>query len=127
MTSLLRISFRAPRAHLFTYSTRLAPRRFASTDYGSKQSGHEQGINEDNPKKHLEHPGPEPPATKGQGQSSESKGGASPAIHQPSSGAEEQDLEVKKHNEEMKNRADKSANQLSEEDNKVDKKFWKGT
>ena len=51
---------------------------------------------------------------------------ASPAIHQPSSPKEDSDPEVKKHNEEMKNRAEKSANQLSEDDNKVDKNFWKG-
>lgn len=127
MASLLRISLRAPRAHLFTNSTRLAslaPRRFAG-DYGSVQGGQEQGINEKNPMKHLEHPGPESPMAKGQ--SSESKNGSSPAIHQPKSPQEDQDPEVKKHNEGMKNRTEKSENQLGQEDNKVDKKFWKGS
>jgi len=106
------------------------------------QSGQEQGINQDNPKKHLEHPGPEPPsvAKKGQTQSSSSsptsstssssssgsEGGAQPKIHQPSSPAENDNPDVKKHNEEMKNRHEVSANQLSEDDNKVDKQFWKG-
>lgn len=80
---------------------------------------------------HLEHPGPESPAATGQkssssDSSSDSKDGAQPKIHQPKSAKEDQSAEVRKHNEEMANRADKSANQLAEEDNKVDKKFWKG-
>lgn len=103
--------------------------RPASTDYGSRQSGHEQGIHENNPKKHLEHPGPEPPATKaGNGHAANSgpKDGASPKIHQPRSAKESQSDEVKKHNDEMRNRAEKTTNQLGEQDNKVDKQFWQG-
>lgn len=105
------------------------PRRFASSDYGSVQSGQEQGIHEDNPKKHLEHPGPEPPSTKagsGPATNSGSKDGASPKINQPKSASEDQDEDVRKHNEEMADRAEKSVNQLGEKDNKVDKKFWTG-
>ena len=105
------------------------PRRFASSDYGSVQSGQDQGINEDNPKKHLEHPGPEPPSSKasdGPAANSGSKDGASPKINQPKSASEDQNEDVRKHNEEMANRADKSVNQLGEKDNKVDKKFWTG-
>lgn len=50
-----------------------------------------------------------------------------PAIHHPKSAAEKDDPEVKKHNEEMKKRSDQTVNQLSEKDNKVDKKYWTGT
>ena len=122
MISLLRAS----RARIAPPSIVRSQYRLASTDYGSKQSGHEQGINQDNPKKHLEHPGPEPPSTKsnsGSGSGSD----ASPKIHQPKSPKEDQSEEVRKHNEEMKNRAEKTANQIGEEDNKVDKKFWQGS
>ena len=114
---------------LSTPSLSAAPRRFASTDYGSVQSGQEQGIHQDNPKKHLEHPGPEPPSTKaGDGAQANSgeKDGAEPKISQPKSAAEEQNQDVRKHNEEMRNRHERSANQLGEQDNKVDKKFWTG-
>lgn len=127
MAPLSRVLFRAPISRLSSVAA--APRRFASTDYGSKQSGHEQGINENNPKRHLEHPGPEAPATKadkGPPANSGDKDGASPKIQQPKSASEDQSEEVRKHNEEMQNRHEVSANQLGEEDNKVDKKFWKG-
>lgn len=117
--------------------------RPAGTDYGSKQSGHEQGINEKNPMSHLEHPGPESPASTGQAQSGSDKSGASqpqsgssgqkssdqgssggkPTIQKPESGAEDQNPEVRKHNEEVKNR---NASQSGEKDEKVDKGFWKG-
>jgi hypothetical protein len=108
--------------------------RFASSDYGSKQSGHEQGTDQKNPRVDLEHPGPDAPsaAKKGasqnqaSGQSKSSSEGGSPAIHQPKSAAESEDPEVRKHNEELNNRYEKTANQLSEKDNKVDKNFWKG-
>ena len=101
----------------------------------------EQGTHEKNPKSHLEHPGPEAPASKGTANKSSSSSGSSssspksqssssgdagPAIHQPKSAAEETDPDVKKHNQEMENRHERSANQLSEKDNKVDKNFWKG-
>jgi len=92
----------------------------------------QQGTDEKNPKSHLEHPGPEAPADKGKGQSQSSSSsetssqGGSPAIHRPESAAEKDDPEVRKHNEEMEQRHERSVNQLSEDDNKVDKKFWKG-
>lgn len=114
--------FRLTATRLVRPPVAYVPRRFAG-DYGSVQSGHDQGVNEDNPKKHLEHPGPEPPSTKS-GTTSSSSG--SQGIKQPKSAAEDENEEVRKHNEEMKNRAEKSANQLAEEDNKVDKKFWTG-
>ena len=84
-----------------------------------------------------EHPGPEAPSTsKGGNQgssqsqdhkSSQSSGpGAGPKIHQPKSAAEKENPEVKKHNEELEQRYERTANQLSEKDNKVDKHFWSG-
>ena len=91
--------------------------------------GHEQGINEKNPKNHLEHPGPESPVASQGKQSnsgSDASAGAKPTINQPESAAESQNEDVKKHNAEMANRAEKTANQLGEKDNKVDKKFWQG-
>ncbi|KAK5936892.1 hypothetical protein PMZ80_010830 [Knufia obscura] len=128
MASLLRSSFRAPRVLLTNPSISTTPRRFAG-DYGSKQSGNAEDVHGSNPKKHLEHPGPEPPSTKagsGPAANSGDKDGASPKIHQPKSAAEEQNEDVRKHNEDMKNRSEKSANQLGESDNKVDKQFWTG-
>lgn len=97
----------------------------------------QQGTNEKNPKAHLEHPGPEAPAKKGTATSSSPQSqldtssdstsqGAKPAIHRPKSAAEKDDPEVRKHNEEMERRHERSVNQLSEKDNKVDKKFWQG-
>lgn len=129
MASLLRTTLRISRVRVAPRSLSAVPRRFAGTDYGSKQSGQEQGINEPNPKQHLEHPGPETPATKaGSGHAANSgpKDGAEPKIHQPKSAAENENDDVRKHNEEMKNRSEKSANQLGEDDNKVNKDFWKG-
>jgi len=115
--------------------------RLAHQSYGNEQSGMEQGTNLKNPKSHLEHPGPEAPASKGSDKKSSSSsstqssddqeksdqgGSPGPAIHRPKSAAEKTDPEVRKHNEEMEKRSDRSVNQLSEEDNKVDKNFWKG-
>ncbi|KAK5051975.1 hypothetical protein LTR84_002779 [Exophiala bonariae] len=60
------------------------------------------------------------------GSGEKSSDGARPAIHSPKSAAEDTDPEVKKHNEEMAQRNDRSVNQLSEEDNKVNKNFWSG-
>lgn len=130
MAPLSRFALRAPLSRAIRPSYTVVPRRYAGTDYGSRQSGHEQGINEDNPKKHLEHPGPESPATKaGNGPKSNSgpKDGAEPKFNQPKSAAENESEDVRKHNEEMEQRSEKTANQLSEDDNKVDKKFWQGT
>lgn len=134
MTSLLRVHFRAPAARLLRPSISAVPRRFGS-DYGGSQGGQEQGVNEKNPMKHLEHPGPEPPSTSSGGGAaatsdspdSSSKDGASPQIHQPKSSSEDQSEDVRQHNEEMKNRAEKTSNQLGESDNKVDKEYWTGT
>ncbi|RVX66002.1 hypothetical protein B0A52_09928 [Exophiala mesophila] len=125
--------------------------RFAHQSYGNEQSGQEQGRDLKNPMSHLEHPGPESPASKGTnqksgsssssssssttkeesgtggGNSSESTSqGGSPRIHRPVSAAEATDPDVRKHNEEMENRTERSTNQLSEDDNKVNKNFWKG-
>lgn len=132
--------------------------RFATQSYGNEQSGQEQGTNLKNPMSHLEHPGPESPASKGTNQKSGSSSsssssspsstsapqkesgsssgggnssettsqGGSPRIHRPKSAAEETDPDVRKHNQEMENRSERSANQLSEDDNKVDQNFWKG-
>lgn len=143
-SSILRSS-RTVQQSTRTFTT--TARQSGGTDYGSKQSGYEQGINKANPMKHLEHPGPESPVASGQVKGSDtsgasqteskgqqSGGGASsggssagkPTIQKPYSAAEDQDPEVRKHNEEMRNRADRSVNQLEESDNKVDKNFWKG-
>jgi len=98
----------------------------------------QQGQDQQNPKANLEHPGPEAPAKKGTASSSNSSQtqssgssqstsqGGSPAIHRPESAAEKDNPDVRKHNEEMEQRHERSVNQLSEEDNKVDKSFWSG-
>jgi hypothetical protein len=145
MLSTVRTAIRPARVSRLLPSTQLAAptRRWAHQSYGNEQSGHAQGTDQKNPKSNLEHPGPEAPSTAksgGSSQSSQSKSGGSsddgsapttsqggsPKIHQPRSAAEEHDPEVKKHNEELAQRYEKTANQLSEEDNKVDKKYWKG-
>lgn len=130
MAPLSRIAFRAPLAQVFKPSHITVARRWGTSDYGSAQGGQDQGINQNNPMKHLEHPGPEPPSTKagsGPAPNSGPKDGAEPKISQPKSAAEDQNDDVKKHNEEMAQRSEKTSNQLGEDDNKVDKKFWKGT
>lgn len=90
------------------------------------------------PQEQLEHPGPPPPDTGGASKQSASQSSqastsssntgstAGPKIYHPRSAAEKDDPEVRKHNEEMRHRSEQSVNQLSEEDNLVDKKFWKG-
>lgn len=141
MQTALRTLTRTSRLHRAPLVT-CVPRRFAHQSYGDDQSGHPQS--DANPRRDLEHPGPEAPANKGKSSSSGSSASTSgqtssnlshtqaksdqgrPAIHQPKSAAEDEDPEVRKHNEEMANRHEKSANQLAEEDNKVDKSFWKG-
>ncbi|ETN46702.1 uncharacterized protein HMPREF1541_00889 [Cyphellophora europaea CBS 101466] len=119
------------------------PRRFAHQSYGGGDSGYQESNS--NPRRDLEHPGPDAPASKGQESSSSgsasssgqpsstelshdgaSSGKGSPAIQQPKSSSESDNPEVKKHNEEMRDRADKSVNQLSEDDNKVPPTYWKG-
>lgn len=141
MQPVLRLAARAPRASRRSLTFRYAaqPRRLASQSYGNEQSGMEQGTDQKNPKADMEHPGPEAPAKKGTDTSSSSPSksqsgtssettshGGSPAISRPESAAEKDNPDVRKHNEEMEQRHERSVNQLSEEDNKVDKNFWKG-
>lgn len=146
MSSILRSSIRVPRAR-FLPTTVLQPRRFAHSSYGNEQSGHEQGTNQKNPMQEMEHPGPDAPNTEGaapkgsggssgatkqssskstESSSSNASSGGEPTISTPKSAAEDESADVKKHNEEMAQRHDRSVNQLSEKDNKVDKSFWKG-
>lgn len=112
-------------------SVAYTPRRFAHQSYGDDQSGHPQSK-DSNPRRDLEHPGPDSPASKGSSSSPSGSSSSSnlsqteaqsdqgsPAIHQPKSAAEDEDPEVRKHNEEMAQRHEKSVNQLSEKDNKV--------
>ena len=85
-----------------------------------------------NPKADQEHPGPKAPADKGaaqsaQPQSSGSSSGVKPVIHSPGPPPEGRDAEVEAHNKAMEKRSDRTVNQLHEEDNKVDKKFWSGS
>jgi len=121
-------------------------RRYASQSYGNSQSGHQKADDAPNPKEHLEHPGAKSPTETGTSQSSsqsqssgssgssdaksesntDSSDGAKPAIHQPGPPSENKDADVEAHNKEMENRSDRTANQLKESDNKVNKKFWKG-
>lgn len=142
MLPILRTASRPARtiryAPAFTYPAQ--SKRLASQDYGSKQSGMAEGVDQKNPKADLEHPGPEAPSASKQagsqrnsqkpsqsgGQSDTTSDRGSPAIHRPKSAAEKDDPEVRKHNEELENRYERTENQLSEKDNKVDKKFWSG-
>ncbi|KIW93961.1 uncharacterized protein Z519_05276 [Cladophialophora bantiana CBS 173.52] len=101
------------------------PLRSAHQSYGNEQSGMQQGTEQKNPKANMEHPGPEAPANS-KGGSSSTSGGGSPKIQSPKSAAEKDDPEVRKHNEELEQRHERTVNQLSEDDNKVDKQFWKG-
>jgi hypothetical protein len=124
-----RLPTRTLRATPFASST---SRRYATESYGSSQSGQEE-VNKDtpNPTADQEHPGPKAPADKGTAQSGQSQGSGSrsrkPAIHQPGPPPENKDAEVEAHNKDMEKRSDRTANQLYEEDNKVDKNFWQGT
>lgn len=49
-----------------------------------------------------------------------------PAIYKPGPAPQEESDDVKKHNEEMSQRYEKTGNQIGE-DHKVDKSFWKST
>ena len=137
MQSILR-STRFPARTLRPSLLPSTPRRYAAESYGGSQSGHQQ-VNKDtpNPKEHLEHPGREAPADKGPAQSGQSQGsdsqsqptstsGGKPAIHQPGPPPENDNAEVEAHNKDMEKRSDRTANQLHEEDNKVNKNFWSG-
>ncbi|QIW95139.1 hypothetical protein AMS68_000657 [Peltaster fructicola] len=89
----------------------------------------EQGRN---PQVDKEHPGPPPPSTAG-GESSSSSGGSQssssakdgskPMIHDESQPKNESE-DVKRHNEELDQRKEKTHSRDSGE--KVDPKFWKG-
>jgi len=137
MLPILRGASRPVRAvhHMPVLSYPVQPRRLAHQSYGNVQSGMQQGADEKNPKAEIEHPGPDAPSASKSGNQSASQSGSqsettsqggSPAIHRPKSDAEKDDPEVRKHNEELENRYERTTNQLSEKDNKVDKNFWKG-
>lgn len=129
MASLLRTA-RLSRP-LLTHAPR---RRYAQESYGGyEQSGHPKSS-APNPKSHVEHPGPEAPASKGnkssktassssdtsseEGKSSDypetSKGGK-PAIHNPGAAPEKANEEVREHNEEVEKRHDKAANKIDKD------------
>ncbi|KAF2210541.1 hypothetical protein CERZMDRAFT_121727 [Cercospora zeae-maydis SCOH1-5] len=113
--------------------------RFASGDYGS--GAHKHGKELDKESHDREHPGPPPPSTGGG--SSKSSGSSQPSSgsgkSQSSDGAaaqpkiledarpneDQQSEEVRKHNEEFRERADRPREGVKEND-KVDKEFWKG-
>ena len=64
-----------------------------------------------------------PPQSSGEGKGSQTKDGKRPAIYEPGPAHEEATEDVKKHNDEMSQRYEKSANQL-DGDGKVEKEFW---
>ncbi|KAL1589132.1 hypothetical protein WHR41_02065 [Cladosporium halotolerans] len=128
----------------------ILPRAQATSDYGSGK-GDPKGENPNqqgpNPSADKEHPGPPPPKegqgsgstpTKGGSQSSnsgqQSKGtqnDAKPKILSTNPPTEENaPQDVREHNEQMDQRAEKASNKVSNEDakkDKVSKDFWKGT
>ena len=141
-------------------TTHLLPRSvrpYATESYGSEsQSGHPKS-DAPNPKEDAEHPGPKAPADKGtakgeasgssqpskadQGSpsggsdsaSTGSKNGSKPTLVNPDKAwtSQEQNADVKKHNEEMDKRSDKAVNRLDVkgqvmDDENVEKGFWKG-
>ncbi|EME41147.1 hypothetical protein DOTSEDRAFT_73548 [Dothistroma septosporum NZE10] len=146
--SLLRTTFL--RSALRSTSLNVAARRFASSDYGSgavKPGTPNNAVDK-------EHPGPPPPSVAEKGneqksssesqksgssdaQKSESSSGKSTsdkpepkilAANPPAEGEEPED--VARHNREMAQRADKTAEKASNEDakdDKVSKGFWSGT
>jgi len=114
-----------------------ASQRCAGQSYGGFKSGHQKAEDAPNPGPHVKHPGPRSPAEKGsslsaQAQLSSSKPtskpgqSAEPMIHSPPAPDEKRTPDVEQHNKEMENKFDKTHNQLSEADNKVDKRFWQG-
>lgn len=130
--------------------------RFATQGYGSGEgnpAGEKPQQQGQNPSEGIEHPGPPPPkVAKGQSSSSpnndDSSGkqsqsqsndsgskssgnkGAQPKIlNENPPTEEEQNEDVRKHNEEMEQRTEKAHEQASNEDaknDKVPKKFWAG-
>lgn len=135
MQSLLR-SARLPARNLRSiHPVNSCLQNYASESYGSSQSGQDEvNKNTPNPKADLEHPGPKAPADKETAPSGEPEGSSShsgptstsggrPAIHQPGPPPENKNAEVEAHNKDMEKRNDRTANQLYDKDNKVDKKF----
>jgi len=131
----------------------ISSQRFASGDYGSGsgdpkgEKPQDQGKNQES--RELEHPGPPPPkAAQGKGEGSQQKTsssssssssskpasgkgtqGAQPKILNDKPPAKDASEDVKKHNEEMDNRAEKAHEQVDNGDAKkdeVDKDFWSG-
>ncbi|KAF2644581.1 hypothetical protein P280DRAFT_465883 [Massarina eburnea CBS 473.64] len=128
--------------------------RYSTQDYGSGD-GNPAGENpqaQGRGREDLEHPGPPPPKVAQKGSSSSPKtSGKSDAASQKSSGKdkgesakgkpepkilnenppskENESKDVRSHNEEMDNRAERAHEQVSNEDAKNDKvpsKFWSG-
>jgi hypothetical protein len=153
MHSLLRSTTRLARPSSSFPFRPFTPRTvcpYSQQSYGGEDmSGHPKS-DKANPKVHLEHPGPESPASKGkdspsssspssssssapstgksQGSSQshqETSQGGSPAISNPGPAPEQASEEVKKHNEEVAKSHDRPVNQIDDE-GKVEKGFWKG-
>ncbi|KAK0793604.1 hypothetical protein LTR02_013002 [Friedmanniomyces endolithicus] len=145
--SLRPITRTAPRATFTTSTTRTASDYGSGEDAPPGQKPSEQTGK--NPSEHLEHPGPAPPSVAGGSQQSgqqkddgksqqqqpsggdNSKGtqAAQPKIFQSSPPKEESE-EVRKHNEEVDRRAEKTSTKGRDEDaekDKVGKEFWSGT
>ena len=129
------------------------PRVQATSDYGSGkgdpkgENPQEQGAN---PSADLEHPGPPPPKqgegsgsgpTKGgkdssnsgnaskQSKGTQKAGGPQPKISNPNPPSEGESAEVREHNKQMDQRAEKASNKVSSEEqekDQVSKDFWKG-
>ena len=130
--------------------------RFAHSSYGGDEESGIAKSDKPNRAVDQEHPGPPPPDTSSskstssssskkststsdsQGsaekQGSQNSGGSGgskktegrPAIYKPEGPSEQESEDVKKHNEEMSQRYEKTGNQIGE-DHKVDKGFWKST
>lgn len=121
-------------------TTSLLSRRYATQSYGGSASGYPDDTSA--PRRDLEHPGPPAPDTTGSKPTSSSVAGQPsdgplsstnassdlssaqgtkprPANPRPESAAEADSPDVRKHNEEMRDRADKPMNQLSQADSKV--------
>ncbi|KAF1365322.1 hypothetical protein EJ07DRAFT_161387 [Lizonia empirigonia] len=125
--------------------------RYSTQDYGSgdgNPAGEKPQQQGESRSEHLEHPGPAPPkVARGQSSSSpnedssssskdssSSKGSPSSSQWRPAQNPERkppatESEEVKQHNKEMEQRAEKAYEQVSNEDaekDKVPKSFWSG-
>ena len=124
------------------------PNRSYAQSYGGHESGH-KGTEQPNRSEHLEHPGPEAPASGsssgGKGDSSgemknpeqhqttasvesgqKKAGGAGPKLHDPGPPSEEQSDDVKQHNKEFGQRPDRASNRIADDEKKVEKGYWSG-